>query len=135
MNRKICFAFLSLGLLLAAPTISVPPNLHTEGVPAIPASLMEQLDRYSDIRGAALLDWNPVKREMLISTRFGDVPQIHQVVMPGGARTQLTFFRDRTARHTTGRGPETRLSFRKTPAGPNFISFTGLMKARAILRC
>lgn len=39
---------------------------------------------------------NPAKREMLISTRFGDVPQIHRVAMPGGARTQLTFFSDRT---------------------------------------
>jgi dipeptidyl aminopeptidase/acylaminoacyl peptidase len=58
---------------------------------------MEELEHYNDIRGAGLLDWHPSKREMLITTRFGDVPQIHQVAMPGGARTQLTFFPDRTA--------------------------------------
>ena len=119
MNRKICFAFLSLGLL-AAPTISVPPNLHIEGVPAIPASLMEQLDRYSDIRGAALLDWNPSKREMLIATRFGDVPQIHQVAIPGGARRQLTFFRDRTgtAHYRPGTGDS--FVFSKDTGGAEF---------------
>ncbi len=37
-----------------------------------------------------------MKREMLIGTRFADVPQIHRVKMPGGDRTQLTFFPDRT---------------------------------------
>lgn len=58
---------------------------------------MEELEHYNDIRAAGLLDWHPSKREMLITTRFGDVPQIHHVAMPGGARTQLTFFPDRTA--------------------------------------
>jgi Tol biopolymer transport system component len=32
---------------------------------------------------------------MLISTRFADTSQIHLVKMPGGARTQLTFYTDR----------------------------------------
>ena len=49
------------------------------------------MDRY---RGANFADWNPVRREMLISTRFGDVPQLHLVKMPGGARQQLTFYAD-----------------------------------------
>jgi len=47
------------------------------------------------VRSAAFLDWHPTKREMLISTRFGDVPQVHRVVAAGAARTQLTFFPDR----------------------------------------
>jgi dipeptidyl aminopeptidase/acylaminoacyl peptidase len=84
---------LCIGQLFAA---ELPPTLHTEGVPAISSALTEELDHYSNIRAAALVDWHPVKREMLITTRFGDVPQIHRVAMPGGARTQLTFFPDRT---------------------------------------
>jgi dipeptidyl aminopeptidase/acylaminoacyl peptidase len=84
---------LAAGFLCAA---DLPPNLHTEGVPPIPSALLEDLEHYNDIRAAGLLDWHPVKREVLISTRFGDVPQIHRVAMPGGARTQLTFFPDRT---------------------------------------
>ena len=39
--------------------------------------------------------WHPQKREILIGTRFADTVQVHQVAMPGGARTQLTFFGDR----------------------------------------
>ena len=31
---------------------------------------------------------------MLISTRFGNTAQVHQVKLPGGARTQLTFFNE-----------------------------------------
>jgi len=75
-------------------------------VPSIPSALTDELEHYNNIRAAALLDWHPVKREMLISTRFGDVPQIHRVAMPGGARTQLTFFPDRTggARYRPGAG-------------------------------
>jgi dipeptidyl aminopeptidase/acylaminoacyl peptidase len=84
---------LVLGRLFAA---ELPGNLHGEGIPAIPSALTEELDHYNDIRSAVLLDWHPTKREILISTRFGDVPQIHRVAMPGGARTQLTFFPDRT---------------------------------------
>jgi len=105
---------------LAAATVSVPPNLHTEGVPSIPASLLEQLDRYGDIRAAALLDWHPAKREILIATRFGDVPQIHRVAMPAGARTQVTFFPDRTgsARYQPGTGDS--FVFSKDTGGAEF---------------
>jgi dipeptidyl aminopeptidase/acylaminoacyl peptidase len=69
-------------------------NLVAEGIPPIPASLAESVDRYSNSRGAGIQSWNPQRREMLIATRFADVPQIHLVKMPGGARSQLTFFTD-----------------------------------------
>jgi dipeptidyl aminopeptidase/acylaminoacyl peptidase len=69
-------------------------NLVVEGVPRIPASLAETVDRYTNFRGATLDSWDPVKREMLISTRFADTTQVHLVKMPGGARTQLTFYPD-----------------------------------------
>lgn len=71
-------------------------NLVLENIPAIPASIAEKANQYGEFRGAGLLDWDPSRREMLISTRFADVPQIHLIKMPGGARTQLTFFPDRT---------------------------------------
>jgi dipeptidyl aminopeptidase/acylaminoacyl peptidase len=72
-------------------------NLVTEGIPKIPMSIAEGVDRYSNFRAATLDSWDPVKREILISTRFADTNQIHLVKMPGGARTQLTFFADRVA--------------------------------------
>jgi len=75
-------------------TISPNENLVVEGVPPIPASLAETVERYSNFRGAVLASWHPQRREMLISTRFADVPEIHLVKMPGGARTQMTFYPD-----------------------------------------
>jgi dipeptidyl aminopeptidase/acylaminoacyl peptidase len=70
-------------------------NLVVDGIPPIPADLVEQIGRYTESRTAAIQDWHPTKTEMLITTRFGDVPQVHRVAAPGGARTQLTFFPDR----------------------------------------
>jgi len=90
-------------LLLVVPTalaqraaVNVPAdNLVVEGVPAIPAGLAEDVRRYTEFRGAGLASWHPTRREMLIATRFGDTNQVHHVKLPGGARTQLTFFPER----------------------------------------
>ncbi|HWW74596.1 MAG TPA: DPP IV N-terminal domain-containing protein, partial [Pyrinomonadaceae bacterium] len=75
--------------------ITPADNLVVEGVPAVPAALAEDVRRYTEYRTAGLSSWHPVRREMLIGTRFGDTPQVHLVKMPGGARTQLTFFPER----------------------------------------
>jgi dipeptidyl aminopeptidase/acylaminoacyl peptidase len=75
-------------------TLTPPENLVIEGVPPIHANLAETAGRYGSYRSASLLDWNPVNREMLVSTRFGDTPQLHLVRAPGAARQQLTFFAD-----------------------------------------
>ncbi len=70
-------------------------NLVIDGIPPIPGSTAEAVGRYTEFRSAVLLDFHPIRQEMLIRTRFADVPQIHLVKMPGGDRTQLTFFPDR----------------------------------------
>jgi len=81
----------------AAQTNIIRPsdNLVLENLPPVPASLADKANQYGEFRGANLQDWDPVKREMLIATRFADVQQIHRVKMPGGDRSQLTFFPDR----------------------------------------
>ncbi|HEX9425780.1 MAG TPA: prolyl oligopeptidase family serine peptidase, partial [Pyrinomonadaceae bacterium] len=61
----------------------------------IPASLVEDVRRYTEFRAAGLSSWHPTRREMLISTRFGDTNQIHLVKFPGGDRRQITFFPER----------------------------------------
>ena len=95
-HSLLCFAVLLSSALAVAQTEVVAPNenLAIEGVPAIPASLAENVEPYSNFRAATLAGWNPERREMLISTRFADVPQIHLVKMPGGDRSQLTFYPD-----------------------------------------
>ena len=61
-------------------------------MPPIRGALVDQVRPYTEYRSAGLADWHPSRREMLIATRFASTPQIHRVRMPGGARTQLTFF-------------------------------------------
>ncbi len=80
-----------------AQSADVAPNenLVLDGVPRIPAGVAEAVGRYTEFRTAGLAAWHPVRRELLITTRFADTNQVHRVRMPGGARTQLTFFPDR----------------------------------------
>jgi dipeptidyl aminopeptidase/acylaminoacyl peptidase len=80
----------------SADVVVANENLIVDGIPPVPASIAEKASRYTEFRSAGILDWHPTKREMLITTRFADVPSIHRVAMPLGARTQLTFFPDRT---------------------------------------
>jgi len=82
--------------LIAAQSAEVAPNenLVADGIPKIPTVIAESVERYSNFRAANLTSWHPTRREMLISTRFADVPQIHRVTTPGGDRSQLTFYAD-----------------------------------------
>ncbi len=81
----------------AAPSNFAPnENLVLDNIPPVPMAIVEKARRYREFRSASLQSWHPVKREMLISTRFGSVNQIHHVAMPMGARTQMTFLADRT---------------------------------------
>jgi dipeptidyl aminopeptidase/acylaminoacyl peptidase len=79
----------------AKPPLTPTDNLVIDGIPPIPGDLPEQVGRYTESRAASVQDWHPTRAEMLITTRFGDTNQIHQIIQPGGARTQLTFFPDR----------------------------------------
>ena len=78
----------------SGPASEIRPgqNLVTQGLPPIPASLADEVRRYTESRSASLADWHPTERSILISTRFANTAQIHRVDRPGGARTQLTFF-------------------------------------------
>src|SRR6266849_3082105 len=86
---------IGVGVVLAQEAVIAPAeNLVVEGVPAIPASLVETAGRYGSYRSATLADWSATLREMLIATRFADTAQLHLVKMAGGERQQLTFFAD-----------------------------------------
>jgi len=66
-------------------------NRISENVPAIPAELVERLNRYQNTRGASLAGWLQ-DGSLLISTRFGETAQVHRVRMPMGMREQITFY-------------------------------------------
>ena len=85
---RALFALFAIVPLSAA---AVPDNLVVEGVPEIPAALKADTGRFLEFRSAAFQSWHPQRREMLITTRFAETPQLHLLKMPGGARRQLTF--------------------------------------------
>src|SRR5271166_4385833 len=94
LSGAVLLGLLATGLAQEA-TIAPNDALILENIPPIPASIAERAARYTDFRTASMGDWHPQKREILIGTRFGDTVQVHKVAMPGGARTELTFFPDR----------------------------------------
>jgi dipeptidyl aminopeptidase/acylaminoacyl peptidase len=109
------------GLFAADAPLAVPGNLKADGLPAISSTVFTEMARYNESRSAPLVDWHPTRREILISTRFGDVVQLHRVAMPGGDRQQLTFFPDRLSggRFNPADGDE--LVFAKDTGGGEFF--------------
>lgn len=95
MKTILVASLVALSGLLHAADFAIPSNLHADGFPPIPLAIAEESAGYNEFRTATLLDWHPSRREMIIRTRFGDTPQVHRVLMPGGDRTQLTFFPER----------------------------------------
>ena len=67
-------------------------NLVMQDIPPIPESVVADLSRYQNVRSAGFLDWTREGSGVYVSTRFGNVSQVHRVDFPGGARRQLTFF-------------------------------------------
>lgn len=98
MKTKNFFLLVALMLTTAffgqpKKNIVVPnENLIAENIPEISKELANQVKRYSEARGASLMAIHPTKSEIIISTRFATTSQLHQVVQPLGARTQITFF-------------------------------------------
>jgi dipeptidyl aminopeptidase/acylaminoacyl peptidase len=68
-------------------------NLIFDNIPDAPAELMDSVDGYLSARQATPLGWSP-RGQLLISTRFGDVEQLHLVEQAAGERRQLTFLHE-----------------------------------------
>jgi len=90
-------AFLFSTLLLGAAASAAPVervesgNRISENIPAIPAELLDQLNRYQNTRAAAFAGWTK-EGCVLIATRFAETAQAHRVCAPLGMREQLTFY-------------------------------------------
>ncbi len=99
MKKTIAFAaslaVLGCGLASAGEVTRTEANngnLVMEDVPPIPQSIVADLNRYQNTRSAGFRGWDKDGQGIFVSTRFGDVSQVHYVGKPGGARTQVTFF-------------------------------------------
>lgn len=69
-------------------------NLIIEGIPEIPNRIVNKMMQYQNTRSATIQDWFPDGNKMLISTRFGETSQLHVLEKAGGARKQITFFKE-----------------------------------------
>jgi dipeptidyl aminopeptidase/acylaminoacyl peptidase len=100
MNRAIGPVVWSILVFLPAAAgaqeVPVPESIRAEGLPPVPVSLRAALNRYQNIRSATFQGWDDTRdREMYVTTRFADTPQVHHVASPGASRRQLTFLDER----------------------------------------
>jgi dipeptidyl aminopeptidase/acylaminoacyl peptidase len=89
MNRLILAAS-----LIAAPAfadVPKPAAIVADGAPAVPTALAAKSRPYMEFRTASFAGWNVADKSMLISTRFGDVAQLHSVAAPMMDRRQISF--------------------------------------------
>jgi dipeptidyl aminopeptidase/acylaminoacyl peptidase len=96
--RKSLLAFTALALSAAPlaaqeapPAVPKPAALVADGIPAVPLELATASRPYMEFRTASFVDWDPRTRAMLVSTRFGNVAQLHSVSGPLMARRQISF--------------------------------------------
>jgi dipeptidyl aminopeptidase/acylaminoacyl peptidase len=97
MPRNYLWLLILPSLLLNSPGSAASRvergNLIFDNIPEAPADLTEKLDVYLSARQATPLGWSP-QGQLLITTRFGDVAQLHVVEKPEGERRQITFLRE-----------------------------------------
>ncbi|WP_280150981.1 prolyl oligopeptidase family serine peptidase [Piscinibacter sp. XHJ-5] len=82
----------------SAPLDVLTPNgnLVVQGIPPIPQSLVQQVEKYTDFRGHGLVDWHPTRRELLVAHRpaGGNTAQLFRIAQPMAEPEQLTDFAD-----------------------------------------
>ena len=101
-SSKACLLPLLLAVLLGPSVVLADVdrrtlndgNLVLEDIPEIPVEVVVDLMRYQNIRAAGFRSFTADGNGIYVSTGFGDVDSLHRVDMPGGARNQITFYRE-----------------------------------------
>ena len=104
-SLALLLAITSLGLSAEDRRLENNGNLILENIPPIPMSIKEELSKFQNVRSAAFRGFSNTEDGVFISTRFGNVSQLHYVGSPGAARTQITYFQEpigSTSIHPTG---------------------------------
>ncbi|GAB3018660.1 S9 family peptidase [Bowmanella dokdonensis] len=89
---SVLLLLVSLPLLAVETRTANNGNLVMEDIPQIPDTIVQDLNRYQNVRSAPFQSFSQSGDSLYITTRFGDVAQLHRVDKPAGARHQLTFF-------------------------------------------
>lgn len=80
--------------LVPAPALAEAPKpaaLVADGIPPVPDDIVAETRPYMEYRTAGFASWNPQDKSMLITTRFGNVAQLHTVAGPMMDRRQISF--------------------------------------------
>jgi dipeptidyl aminopeptidase/acylaminoacyl peptidase len=74
------------------PIFEPNANLFVQGIPPVPTAVAREVERYTDFRGHAFVDWHPTRREMLVAHRAAGsaTVQLHRLVAPLAAPELLT---------------------------------------------
>ena len=94
-------------------------SLVLEDIPEIPQSIRQELYPWQDVRAAVFRAWSADGRSIYASTGFGSVDSLHKIAMPGGARHQLTFYREPITEIVRRPGAE-QLTFLRDAGGSEF---------------
>jgi hypothetical protein len=70
-------------LAAAQAPAALPPgdNLVVEGIPSIPQTLIEDVQRYTEARAAGFADWHPTRRELGFAKKANQDFQFYATVM------------------------------------------------------
>jgi len=85
---------------LAADVVAPNANLKAEGIPPIPAAIVDKVALYTEFRPTTAVSWHPTARELVVARRAGNVAQLFRVAKPGDAPRQLTDFAEPVRRGT-----------------------------------
>jgi len=116
----------------APALVEKPAALVADGIPPVPAALADASRPYMEFRTAGHAGWNPNRRALLISTRFGNTAQLHEVNMPMGARRQLTFEQDALSGASWARKTGNVLIVQKDVGGSEFWQLYRLDQGRLV---
>jgi dipeptidyl aminopeptidase/acylaminoacyl peptidase len=131
---RLRFVLLAAAFLPAFPAaaaeVEKPAALVADGIPAVPSELADATRPYMEFRTAALQGWNPRTRGIAITTRFGNVNQVHEVAEPMGMRRQVSFEADTIAGASYSRGKGDVMVVQKDVGGSEFWQLYKLENGR-----
>jgi len=100
-RRAVAVLVATLALpALAADVVAPNANLKAEGIPPIPAAIVDKVAPYTEFRPTTAVSWHPTARELVVARRAGNVAQLFRVAKPGDAPRQLTDFAEPVRRGT-----------------------------------
>lgn len=133
--RKLVLAaaLLATSAFAQAPVAPKPEALTADGIPGVPMALVEKTRPYLEFRSGSFQGWLPQTKSALVITRFGNTPQVHEVAVPMGARTQVSFEADTIAGATAARNRGDVVVVQKDVGGSEFWQLYTLANGRLTL--